>query len=138
MTSYHSYRGRVKEFGTIDDIDYRLEKLDRERDVSQAVEITDSVLSGIGLFLGLAFSPWWLFVAAVPSFFLFVHGMSGWSPSAFLYHCVLGVRTRSEIDDERCELKSIRSQLLTTRTREHVTGERGSEVYTGGAMGSIH
>ena len=90
-----------------DEINRRLNELDREWNIERVLEINSSAISLMGLVLGAVRSRKWLFLpAAVQSFFL-QHGVQGWCPPLPLLR-QLGVRTQSEIETEREGLMALR------------------------------
>jgi hypothetical protein len=90
-----------------EEIDDRLDDLDREWDVERTLEANAAALSL--LFLGLAGTVDRKF-AAVPTViaaFLLQHALQGWCPPVPVLRR-LGVRTRREIDAERAALEALR------------------------------
>jgi hypothetical protein len=87
-------------------IERRLAELDREWDVERCLETGSSALSLTGLLLALRRRRWLLLPLAVQSFFL-QHALQGWCPPLPLLRR-LGVRTESEIEEERRALLDLR------------------------------
>jgi hypothetical protein len=87
-------------------INRRIEELDKEWDVERALEVNASTLALTGLLLGVTVNRKWLVLPAVVLSFLLQHGLQGWCPPLPLLRR-LGVRTRSEIDREKYELKAL-------------------------------
>ena len=88
----------------------RLEALDLEWDVERYLEVMAPAVSLPGIALGLVSGRRWLLVPGMVMGFLVQQAITGWCPpSALLRH--LGVRTRSEIDEERYALKALRGDF---------------------------
>jgi hypothetical protein len=87
-------------------INRRIEELDKEWDVERALEVNASTLALTGLLLGVTINRKWLVLPGVVLSFLLQHGLQGWCPPLPLLRR-LGVRTRSEIDREKYELKAL-------------------------------
>jgi len=82
----------------------RMEALDREWDIERAIEVNASALGLVGLALAATVNKRWAILSGVVLSFLFQHGVQGWCPPVPLFRS-FGVRTRKEIDRERCALK---------------------------------
>ena len=88
----------------------RLAALEREWDIERYLEVVAPAVSLPGIALGLVSGRRWLLVPGVVLGFLVQHALTGWCPpSALLRH--MGVRTRSEIDEERYALKALRGDF---------------------------
>lgn len=89
-------------------IDRRLEELDREWDIERCLEsMAPSItLFGLGMSLISEKKKWLTLPLLVQSFFL-QHALQGWCPPLPVLRR-LGVRTSSEIDEERNALKALR------------------------------
>jgi hypothetical protein len=99
---------RVQFYGSRPDlIPARLRELDREWDIERCLETASASLSLAGMVLGLATGKrkWFFLPLAVQSFFL-QHALQGWCPPLPLFRRA-GVRTQTEIDEEREALKRI-------------------------------
>ena len=93
-----------------DQIGRRLRQLDEEWDVERVVEANSSVLTILGLLLGITRGRKWLLLSlAVQGFFL-QHALQGWCPPIPLLRR-LGVRTQYEIEQERYALKALRGDF---------------------------
>ena len=92
----------------------RIEKLNEELDVEQALQLTSAanVLAGIGL--ALTVNKKWLLLSAISSAFLIQHSIQGWCPPLPLFRR-LGVRTREEINEEIDALKERLSTFSSDR-----------------------
>ena len=91
-------------------INRRLAELDHEWDIERYLETMAPTFTLIGLALGATVNKkWLLFPAVVQSFFL-QHAIQGWCPPIPLLRR-LGVRTASEIDEERYALKALRGDF---------------------------
>src|SRR4051812_45275800 len=108
-------------------ISKRIEELDRERDLEQAM-----MLYGSGVALGtLVFSfiggRKWLVVAGTALWFMLKHALEGTSPVVPLLR-KLGVRTRSEIDREKYALKILRGDFAEMPKPDQLKANPAQEV----------
>jgi hypothetical protein len=110
-----------------DAISQRIEELDRERDLDQALAL---YASGIGLgsvlfsFIG---GRKWLLLAGTAMGFLLKHSLDGTSPTVPMMR-MLGVRTRSEIDREKYALKILRGDFEDIPKAEQLKANPAQEV----------
>jgi hypothetical protein len=94
----------------LDEIEHRLEELEREWDVERVLETNAAAFSLAGLTLGMTISRKWLALPMVVAGFLLQHAVQGWCPPMALFRR-LGVRTIGEIDQERYALKALRGDF---------------------------
>jgi len=100
-------------------IDRRLEELDREWDIERTLEANAATVALIGLGLG-AFVDRRLFILpALVAGFLLQHAIQGWCPPVTFFRR-RGVRTSSEIDQERYALKALRGDFQNVPSGEDV------------------
>jgi hypothetical protein len=92
------------------DIDARLAQLDQEWDIERALEANASALAFTGILLALAFSWYWLLLPLLVTSMLFLHAFQGWCPPVGLFRR-LGIRTETEINQERFALKVLRKDF---------------------------
>ncbi len=91
-------------------IDHRLEELDREWDIERTLEANAATVALVGLGLGtFVDSRFYLLPAAVAGFLL-QHAVQGWCPPMPVFRR-LGVRTATEIEEERYALKALRGDF---------------------------
>ncbi len=88
----------------------RLGALDREWDVERMLEISASTLSVISLVLGIVVHWAWMLLTFFVLGFLFLHAIQGWCPPVPVLRR-FGVRTASEIEEERYALKLLRGDF---------------------------
>lgn len=93
-----------------DQIQRRLEELDREWDVERALETAASSFSLFGLTMSVARGRRWLLLPFVVQGFFLQHAIQGWCPPLPVVRR-LGFRTRTEIDIERYALKALRGDF---------------------------
>lgn len=93
-----------------DEIDSRLEDLDREWDVERVLEANAATLALSGVLLGAVADRRWLFLPAAVTAFLLQHAVQGWCPPIPIIRR-LGVRTAAEIAEERYALKALRGDF---------------------------
>lgn len=94
----------------LDEIEARLDELDREWDIERAIETNASALAFVGIVLGVTGDRRWLLLPAAVTAFLFQHAIQGWCPPVPILRR-LGFRTVSEIDHERYALKAMRGDF---------------------------
>lgn len=94
-------------------IERRLAELDREWDIERILEVNAASLALLGLGLGLFVDRKWLALPAVVATFLLQHALQGWCPPVPLFRKA-GVRTTSEIDEERSALRLLRGDFRPT------------------------
>lgn len=92
-----------------DQIAQRLRQLEEEWDVERVLELNSSILSLLGLVMGLRKARWLLLPIAVQSFFL-QHTVQGWCPPVEIIRR-LGYREQSEIATEYYALKTLRGDF---------------------------
>ena len=101
-----------------EEIEERLAELDREWDLERLLELNSSILSLVGLGLGLTRSRYWLLLPlAVQGFFL-QHAVQGWCPPLPVLRR-LEMRTPAEIEAERTALLALRGDLRRLETGGH-------------------
>jgi len=84
----------------------RIEELDQEWDIERTLEVNASTLALSGLLLGVTVNRKWLALPGVVLSFLLQHGLQGWCPPLPMLR-KMGIRTRSEIDREKYELRAL-------------------------------
>ena len=104
MTKLREHAGRRREIAG------RIIALDREWDMSRALETGVSLVALVGMVLAVSLHSWWLAMAAVGLLFLLQYAAQGRClPAAGLRR--LGYRTRAEIDREKYALKAMRGDF---------------------------
>ncbi len=91
-------------------IEGHIRSLDREWDIERMLEANASFFSILGVALALMTSKKWLALPAIVSGFLMQQVWQGSSPPVELLRR-MGMRTRSEIQQERCALKALRGDF---------------------------
>jgi hypothetical protein len=99
-------------------IDRRLQELDREWDIERLLETNASIAMLLGLTLGATVDRRWFIFPALVSAFLLQHAVDGWCPPVPIMRR-LGIRTSSEIDEERYALKALRGDFRALPGHEH-------------------
>lgn len=92
------------------EITKRLNQLDREWDIERTLETNAAVFILITLPLGYFVSPYFFIITALVAFFLLQHALQGWCPPLPIFRR-MGVRTSSEIEEERIALKLLRGDF---------------------------
>jgi len=94
----------------IDRIGQRLDELSREWDTERTLETHAAAIGLSGMLMSLLFGRRWLVLPIAVSAFLLQYTAQGWSlPFEIVRR--LGIRTRTEIDEERFALKAIRGDF---------------------------
>ena len=91
-------------------IDRRLAELEREWDIERALEANAATIALVGLTLGATVHRRWFLLPGAVAGFLLQHALQGWCPPLELLRR-LGVRTSSEIEQERYALKAARGDF---------------------------
>jgi hypothetical protein len=91
-------------------IDRRLRELDAEWDVERTLETNASTLVAVGSGLALLVDRRFALVPLVVGSFLLQHAVQGWCPPLPVFRR-MGVRTQTEIDEERAALKALRGDF---------------------------
>lgn len=95
-------------------IENRLAELDEEWDIERYVETLAPTFTLTGLLLGATVSKRWLIFPAVVQAFFLQHALQGWCPPVPVLRR-FGVRTYTEIEEERTALKALRGDFSAVR-----------------------
>ncbi|GAB4225976.1 MAG: DUF2892 domain-containing protein [Chlamydiales bacterium] len=93
-----------------EEINSRIEKLEKEWSIERWLELNASILAFIGVLLGAFLNIWWLLLPSIVLPFLSLHAIQGWCPPVPVLRA-LKVRTRREIDWEKFSLKAMRGDF---------------------------
>lgn len=99
-----------------EEIDDRLNELDREWDIERTLEAQAATVGVAGIALGVFCGRRWLALPLVVSAFLLRHATHGWCPPLPVLRR-LGVRTAGEIEHERHALKALRGDFADAYLR---------------------
>lgn len=113
-----------------EEIDGRLEELDREWDIERALETTAASVGLMGFLMAMTGSRKWLALPAIASGFLLQHALQGWCPPLSLLRRK-GVRTQSEIELERYALRAMRGDFEESGRGYRDPSVRASELASG-------
>jgi hypothetical protein len=91
-------------------IELRLKALDEEWDIERTLEANAATAVMAGVLLGATVDRRWFFFPAVVGGLLLQHAIQGWCPPLVWFRR-MGVRTQSEIDQERFALKALRGDF---------------------------
>jgi hypothetical protein len=94
----------------IEEIDLRLEKLNREWDIERVLETHAAAISVASIILGTLGNRRWLYLPGIVAGFLLQHATRGWCPPLPVLRR-LGIRTQTEIEQERYALKFLRGDF---------------------------
>lgn len=93
-----------------DAIARRLRELDEEWDIERTLEANAATLTAVGAGLALLADRRFALVPLVVGSFLLQHALQGWCPPLPVFRR-MGVRTQTEIDEERAALKALRGDF---------------------------
>lgn len=99
------YAGRSRE-----ELSERIAQLEREWDVEQVLETNASLLALTGAILGTTLHKRFFAITGIVLGFLSQHALSGWCPPVPVFRR-LGIRTRTEINQEKFALKALRGDF---------------------------
>lgn len=103
-------RARVLDMSMrLQDIDRRLEELEREWDIERTLEANAAAVTLASMVLGVRWR-FFRFLPLVVGGFLMQHALQGWCPPVPVFRR-MGVRTAREIDHERYALKALRGDF---------------------------
>jgi hypothetical protein len=88
----------------------RLRELDHEWDIERVLEANAASAVLLGTALGALVDRRFYFLPAMVGTFLLQHAIQGWCPPVPLFRR-LGVRTQTEIDEEKMALKALRGDF---------------------------
>jgi hypothetical protein len=95
----------------------RLRALEREWDVERVLEANAASLSLAGILLGASVDRRFFLLPGAVAAFLLQHALQGWCPPLPILRR-LGVRTQTEIDEERYALKALRGDFRDASTAD--------------------
>lgn len=91
-------------------VDRRLRELDAEWDVERTRQANAATLTAVGSGLAILVDRRFALVPLVVGSFLLQHAVQGWCPPLPVFRR-MGVRTQTEIDEERAALKALRGDF---------------------------
>jgi hypothetical protein len=91
-------------------IDRRLQELDAEWDIERTLEANAATIAAVGSALALFVDRRFAVMPLIVGGFLLQHAVQGWCPPLPVFRR-MGVRTQSEIDEERTSLKALRGDF---------------------------
>ena len=92
---------------SVEEIEQRLHQLDREWDIERMLEANAATVCMLSVMLGTTVNRRWYLLPGVVGAFLLQHALQGWCPPLPVFRR-LGVRTSSEIEEERRALLELR------------------------------
>jgi hypothetical protein len=108
-------------------IEQRLQELDREWDIERVLEANAATLALGGTLLGLLRHRAFLVLPLAVTAFLLQHALQGWCPPVPLLR-KRGVRTAAEIESERAALKALRGDFAAVERMPNAA-ERAHSAY---------
>jgi hypothetical protein len=103
-------------------ITQRLGELDEEWDIERTLEANAATAAVISVALGALVDRRFFILPAVIGGFLLQHAVQGWCPPLPIFRR-LGVRTQTEIDEERYALKALRGDFRDVHAPSEGDGE---------------
>ena len=91
-------------------LDRRLRELEAEWDIERTLEANAATIAATGAALALLVDRRFALLPLVVGGFLFQHAVQGWCPPLPVFRR-LGVRTQTEIEEERAALKAVRGDF---------------------------
>lgn len=108
-------------------IEQRLQELDREWDIERVLEANAASLAFGGTVLGLLRHRGFLILPLLVAGFLLQHALQGWCPPVPMLRR-RGVRTAAEIERERAALKALRGDFVGAQ-ETHSTSARADSAW---------
>ncbi|MDF0728636.1 DUF2892 domain-containing protein [Cytobacillus sp. S13-E01] len=105
-----NFYGKNKE-----EIDTRIKELDFEWDTERVLEINFASIVLLTSILGL-FNKRWITLSGIASVFMIQHSLQGWCPPLPIIR-KLGVRTATEIQNEKTALKVLKERFSSENDR---------------------
>ncbi len=100
------------------ELSQRIAELEREWDVEQVLETNASIIALTGAVLGTTWHKRFFAITGVVLGFLSQHALSGWCPPVPVFRR-LGIRTRTEINQEKFALKALRGDFSAITDLTH-------------------
>lgn len=107
-------------------IDKRLAELDEEWDIERQLETNAASAVIVGCTLSLAVDRRFILLPLAVGGFLLQHALQGWCPPIPIFRA-WGVRTQSEIDEERYALKALRGDFAAAGATGNQPGNRSPQ-----------
>jgi hypothetical protein len=105
------------------EIDSRLDELEREWSVERKLEVSTAILTIKGIIMGLTISKRWFIFTTMIECFLFQRPLKRWGPMYPLLRR-FGCRTQTEIEHERNILKALRGDFESLGIISQVTQQQ--------------
>lgn len=109
------------------EIEERLLELEAEWDVERTLEANAATACLLGVTLGATVNRKWFFFPAVIGGFLLQHALQGWCPPLAVFRR-MGIRTASEIDEERYALKALRGDFEKIHSKDRSSGTSAEAI----------
>ncbi|PKD19127.1 hypothetical protein APR41_16910 [Salegentibacter salinarum] len=92
------------------EIQNRIEELEKEWDIERLLETNMSTLALIGIALTILVHEYWIILPLVVLLFFLQHALQGWCPPLPIFRS-MGKMTRAELDREKYALKVLRGDF---------------------------
>lgn len=94
-----------------EEIDRRIEELEKEWDMERLLETNMSTLALIGIALTIFVHEYWIILPIIVLSFFLQHALQGWCPPLPIFRA-MGKKTRAELDREKYALKVLKGDFL--------------------------
>src|SRR5690606_696435 len=105
IESIRKYENRSPE-----EIDMRIEELEKEWDMERMLETNMSTLALIGIALTIFVHEYWIILPIIVLSFFLQHALQGWCPPLPIFRA-MGKKTRAELDREKYALKILKGDF---------------------------
>jgi len=92
------------------EIDKRIEALEKEWDMERLLETNMSTLALIGIALTIFVNEYWIILPIIVLSFFLQHALQGWCPPLPIFRA-MGKKTRAELDREKYALKVLKGDF---------------------------
>lgn len=93
-----------------EEIDMRIEELEKEWDMERLLETNMSTLALIGIALTIFVHEYWIILPIIVLSFFLQHALQGWCPPLPIFRA-MGKKTRAELDREKYALKILKGDF---------------------------
>ena len=105
IKNIRKYEGRSSQ-----DIERRIERLEKEWDIERLLETNMSVLALLGIALTIFVHEYWIILPVIVLLFFVQHALQGWCPPLPIFRA-MGKRSRAELDREKYALKVLKGDF---------------------------
>jgi hypothetical protein len=92
------------------EVEKRIEELEKEWDIERLLETNMSILALIGIALNVFVHEYWIILPIIVLSFFLQHALQGWCPPLPIFRS-MGKKTRAELDREKYALKVLKGDF---------------------------